>query len=72
MVVEMIERVTDPVSEVIEDAGRAAGLLAHVSPIEIEAGYGKRPTPVSRWSDERRRAWLEEHADQLPPTEEAA
>ena len=39
-----------------EEAGRAAGLLAHVSP--MEAGYAKRPTPVSRWSDEPLRAWL--------------
>lgn len=34
----------------------------------MRASFGKTPLVVSRWTDERLREWLREHADDLPPT----
>jgi hypothetical protein len=36
------------------------------------ARFGKPPLVVSRWSDDRLREWLREHADDLPPTKQRA
>ena len=35
----------------------------------VNAHPGKAPPVVAKWTDERLRAWLDEHADDLPPTE---
>jgi hypothetical protein len=49
---------------------KAAVERGDVSP--IRASFGKPPLVVSRWSDDRLRDWLREHAQDLPPTKRAA
>lgn len=41
-----------------------------VSP--MRASFGKPPLAVSSWSDDRLRAWLREHADDVPPSKSRA
>jgi hypothetical protein len=48
----------------------AAVLRGDLNP--SRADFRKPPLVVSRWSDDRLREWLREHADDLPPKQRAA
>lgn len=49
---------------------KAAVRRGDVNP--MRASFSKPPLVVSRWSDDRLRGWLREHADDLPPTKQRA
>ena len=46
---------------------RAAAERREVNP--VHAHYGAPPPTVHKWSEEKLRGWLHDHADQLPPEE---